>query len=139
MTDTQHYDLNRKTFSTKIFILPNSENSLVPMNSSFGILVKKDEPLNLTCYASVGCNDINYDIQFKTNSTDNYQIKMNIPDRSKCLLNFNEISNFTKSIIFSSVNSNGTSVQCDIKFGPELTQSSAMYFIYFPSKIKNFY
>ena len=131
VTDIQRYDLNRKTFNTKIFILPPSNVDMVPVGSAFSVLVQKDSHLNLTCYASVGCNDINYDIQFRTNTTDEYSVKMNVPDRSKCLLNFNEIANFTKSILIPRVAANASSFQCAITFGPDLKTESPIYYVYF--------
>lgn len=100
----------------------------------YSILVEKNQQLNLTCIASVGCNDINYDIHFTTDSKDAHKVIMNTPDRSKCLINFNEYTNFTKSIIFSSMNTNATKVNCDIRFGPELKTESPSYFLYFASE-----
>lgn len=86
----------------------------------------------MTCYASVGCNDIGYELEFTTNLTNSdYKVIKNIPDRSMCLQNFNEMSNYTKSIIIPKVTVNGTMVQCDIKFGPELKTESPKYYIYF--------
>jgi len=66
---SQKYELNRRSFSTKISIIPPKGIDVVPINSINAILVKKNQALNLTCVAPVGCNDINYDIKFVTNLT----------------------------------------------------------------------
>lgn len=114
-----------------MLILPPSETTILETGlKQYKILVKKGQYLNLTCYATVGCNDINYDIFFLTNSSDAYDIKMNVPDRSKCLINFNEITNFTKSILFNSFNTNATRVQCGIRFD-QFKVDSPEYFVYF--------
>ncbi len=123
------------TYNVMIFILLSEGIDLVPNGLTFSFLVQKDQLLNLTCYAAVGCNDIGYDIEFSTNLTSSeYKVIMNIPDRSKCFQNFNEISNFTKSIIIPKVSVNGTMVQCYIKFGPQLKTDSPQYHIYFAGK-----
>ena len=131
-SDVQKYDLNRKNYNSKVTILPQNNIEMVQLTvKEYTLRVTKNQSLNLTCYATVGCNDINYNILFHTNSTDKYDVFMNVPDRSKCLNNFNEITNFTKSLVFKSVNSNGTSVKCDIRFGNELKTESPVYYIYF--------
>ncbi len=68
-SESQKYELNRRSFSTKISIIPPKGIDIVPINSINAILVKKNQALNLTCVAPVGCNDINYDIKFATNIT----------------------------------------------------------------------
>ena len=66
--DVQRYELNRKSFSTKILIVPNRDIEFIPAGPSvYNLIVPKGKPLNLTCLAVVGCNDINYDIKFITN------------------------------------------------------------------------
>lgn len=133
--DEQKYELNRKSYTSKVFILaPNGISFVSTSLKEESMRITKGQSLNLTCMASVGCNDINYDLFFNTNSTDPYQVVMNIPDRSKCLLNFNEITNFSKTIVFKSFNTNGSRIQCDIRFGPELKTESPAYFVYFAGK-----
>ncbi len=67
--DSQKYDLNRKSLNTKIYIKPPDDMNLVPDQKDFLLTVSKDQSLNLTCFALVSCNDINYDITFRTNSS----------------------------------------------------------------------
>jgi hypothetical protein len=67
---------------------------------------------------------------FLTSQT-KYKIVTNQPDRSKCLFNYNELTNFTKSILIDSIQNNGSFVQCEINFGPDLKTTSANYLIYF--------
>lgn len=71
MTDTQKYELNRKTHNSKISITAGSHDlDLVPVGQNlYNLLVAKNQRFNLTCNASVGCNDIKYDIHFLTNLT----------------------------------------------------------------------
>ena len=112
--------------------MPQAGLDIVSNKRAFDILAQKDQALNLTCYASVGCNDIGYDIDFHTNlSSSDYKVVMNVPDRSICLQNFNEFTNFTKTMIIPRVNVNGSMVYCDIKFGPELSTESSKYHVYF--------
>lgn len=69
--DFQRYDLERKAYNTKITIQPPDEMNPVPVENKdqFILVGTKNQPLNLTCIADVGCNDINYDIKFTTNTT----------------------------------------------------------------------
>ena len=56
---------------------------------------------------------------------------MNMPDRSRCLLNFNEYANYSESILFDNISVNGTQVSCNIQFDDDLKVESDIYFIYF--------
>jgi len=98
----------------------------------FSIIAQKDKPLNLTCYATVGCNDSGYKLGFVTNITEGeYDIVSNQLDRSKCLNGFNELLNFTQTMVVPTVRSNGSMVQCEIKFGSAFLTKSPRYFVYF--------
>ena len=58
----------------------------------------------------------------------------NQPDRSRCLINFNEQTNFTKSLMFDTVSVNGTFVQCELEFGSgggSLRTASPTYALFF--------
>lgn len=132
--DFQRYDLERKAYNTKISIEPPvSMQPAVPLeeNNFSGVVVKKNQMLNLTCVAMVGCNDINYDITFNTNTTDKYTVVMNAPDRSKCLVNFNEMSRFSKSIIIENLSHNKSRFQCEISYGTDLKTPSSNLMLYF--------
>jgi hypothetical protein len=134
IVDFQRYDLERKTYNTKIAILPPPTLDLVPIENEdlFTIDAAKDQTLNLTCLADVGCNDINYDIKFRTNTSDTYKIILNPPDRRKCLLNFNEMSSFSKSIIIDKLTHNVSYFQCEFSYSSELKTVSSNYIVYFP-------
>lgn len=131
--DTQKYDLERKAYNTKISIEPPaSMQPAVPLGNSFrGVIAKKNQMVNLTCIAMVGCNDINYDITFNTNTTDKYSVVTNAPDRSKCLINFNEMSQFSKSIIIENLSHNKSRFQCEISYGADLKTPSSNLMIFF--------
>jgi hypothetical protein len=69
-TDIQKYELNRKTHNTKITIVAPGGQELIPAGQNlYNIVVNRNEPLNLSCIASVGCNDIRYDINFISNTS----------------------------------------------------------------------
>ena len=138
--DFQKYDLERKAYNTKIVIEAPSTMDFVPLPTSpnlFGMVAKKHQSLNLTCVATVGCNDINYDIHFKTNTTDKYKVVLNVPDRAQCLVNYNAMSKFSKSIIIDRLTRNESYFQCEINYGTDLKTPSAQYMVFFPGyKIK---
>lgn len=130
--DFQKYDLERKAYNTKITIEPPASMDLVPMWNNFhAVIAKKNQMLNLTCVAMVGCNDINYDITFKTNTSDKFDVIMNMPDRSKCLINFNEMSKFSKSIIIEKLTFNQSLFQCEISYGTDLKTPSPSLMVFF--------
>ncbi len=56
---------------------------------------------------------------------------LNPPDRTKCALNYNELSVFSKSILIKEVTLNASDVRCEINFGTELKTESPSYMIYF--------
>lgn len=130
--DFQKYDLERKAYNTKINIEPPASMDLVPLWSNYhAVIAKKNQQLNLTCVAMVGCNDINYDITFKTNTSDKYEVVMNAPDRSKCLINFNEMSRFSKSILIQNLSYNESLFQCEISYGTDLKTPSPNLMVFF--------
>lgn len=66
---------------------------------------------------------------------------LHTPDRSKCVHNFNEMSKYSKTIMFDKVTRNSTQVKCEINFGSDLKFSSSSYIIIFSGflKIKIFF
>ena len=71
-TDVQKYEMNRKSVTSKIGIVAPTYIDVIPSSerkAGYNLLVQKNQPINLTCVALVGCNDINYDIHFVTNAT----------------------------------------------------------------------
>jgi hypothetical protein len=62
---------------------------------------------------------------------DKYQNVVNQPDRRKCLVNYNDMYDFSRSILIESVTKNETSVQCEINFGPDFKTTSPNYMIFF--------
>lgn len=134
--DFQKYDLERKAYNTKITIDPPDPSDLVPLEKNFnGVIARKNQMLNLTCVAMVGCNDINYDIKFNTNTSDPYTVVMNAPDRTKCLVNFNEMSRFSKSIIIEKLSFNQSRFQCEISYGTDLKTPSPNLIVFFSGKL----
>lgn len=70
--ESQKYELSRISYNVKIYLDPPKDIEIDKINfgvNEFGILVGKNQALNMTCISEVGCNDINYDLQFITNST----------------------------------------------------------------------
>ena len=47
------------------------------------------------------------------------------------MVNYNDMYDFSRSILIESVTRNGTSVQCEINFGPDFKTSSGNYMIFF--------
>jgi hypothetical protein len=133
-TDVQKYDLHRKTHNTKISIKTTDGIEPVPHNNMFNIVIEKNQRLNLTCLATVGCNDIKYDLKFTTDITDRTRIITNPPNRTKCVTNFNDIAYFSKTIMFDKISKNGSQVQCEIDFGMDFKTKSPIYKIYFSGK-----
>lgn len=131
-SDSQRFELERKTYKSEIRIAAPPGTDLVPMmtGNAYGLTVKRAQALNLTCEAQVGCNDINYDIHFRTNTTDKYRVVQNAPDRTKCS-NLNEMSRFSKSLIIDRVEYNQSHFQCEINFGTDLKTPSPNYMVFF--------
>ena len=130
--DFQRYELHRKTHTTKISVSASGGFEQISSGQGhYNLLVNKNQRLNLTCNATVGCNDIGYDIFFSTNSSDEYKVILNPPERTKCLVNFNEIAYFSKTITFEKVTANSTQVQCEIRFGADFKTTSANNLIFF--------
>ncbi len=105
---------------------------LIRKIKDFSIIAQRDKPLNLTCYATVGCNDSGYKLGFATNITEgDFDIVSNQLDRGKCLHRFNELLNYTQTMVIPTVSSNGSMVQCEIKFGTAFSTKSPRYFVFF--------
>ena len=138
-TDSQFYVLNIINSNPKIFILPPNGFDVVPITGAgkdFSIVAQRGKPLNLTCYATIGCNDSGYKLGFETNITSgHFEIVPNLLDRSRCLHGFNELLNFTQSMIVPEMNANGSMIQCEIKFGTAFITKSPRYFVYFAGKL----
>lgn len=66
-----------------------------------------------------------------------YRVVLNPPDRTKCLINYNEMAEFSKSILIDSLSHNASQVKCEIKFGTELKTESPNYLVFFAGKILN--
>ena len=60
-----------------------------------------------------------------------YKVVLNPPGRAKCLVNYNEMAEFSKSILIESLSLNASHVKCEIEFGKELKTESSSYFVYF--------
>ena len=124
--DSQKYELEKRSVITNIKLEPPSSLDLVPNGKmAYYLLAQRKQALNLTCTATVGCIDVNYDIQFGSSTSDAYRVHENPVNRTECLKNYNANVHFSKTLVVDRLMHNESVFQCEIIFGNDLSVPSA--------------